>query len=950
MLVPVKWLYDYVDVDIDIKAFSHKMTMSGTKVESVSTRGEGIEGVVAGRVLSIDKHPEADRLWVALVDVGLSAEGRAGGGTFGGSVTDVRAGVDEGAGAGVGDGVGINVGDHVSVDKGFPGALQIITGADNVTRGDIVPIALDGSKLPGGVRIRKSKMRGIDSWGMMCSIQELGLSKEDIPSAPEDGILILDKNVSPGADIRDVLGINEAIIEFELTSNRQDCLGILGIAREAAAVLLKKVKMPPTSIEEEGAPIGGAINIEIEAPDLCSRYTARVVTDVKIAESPEWMKTRLISAGVRPINNIVDITNFVMLETGQPMHAFDMRFINDRKITVRRAKSGELIETLDGTGRTLDKDMLVIADGKKPVAVAGVMGGANSEILDDTTEILFESANFNGVSVRNTSRKLGLRTESSGRFEKGLNPEITMFAVNRAAALTEMLGAGKVMKGVEDCYPVKPAPMTVPFNTDKVNRLLGTNLSAEYMLSILDRLGFEYDSDNNALMAPAFRQDIEMEADIAEEVARFYDYNNIKPTLNPGTEMTLGILTQKQKLKAIVNDVMLSCGLSEIYTLSFHSPKVFDILKIPDDDPVRNAVKLQNPLSEDYSLMRTTTLYDMLKVIASNHSKRAASVSLYEISYTYHLQDGAEERSIGAEAKLNDAGKGSNGAGKGSNGPGKSSIGAEERSIGAEAKLDDAGKGSNSAGAGSNCVCVGSGVAEAKLDGAGAGSDIAGANLDGAGAGAIGAGAGSDIAAIELPVQKDVLTIGMYGKGIDFYSLKGVVEDLIDKLGVKCAIFAPLTDVPQFHPGKTAGIMIGEKKVGFIGEVHPDICKSMELPDKTYVGVIELECLYNASDLEREYSKLPRYPAAQRDIAIIVDKAVPSADIIQLMKSVDELLENVEIFDIYIGRQIPEGKKSLAYSLSFRSDKETLTDEKVNELTAKLLEELRMRFGAELRS
>ena len=882
MQVPMKWLLDYTDIDVDVKTFSHKMTMSGTKVEGINELGKDIENVVAGRIDSIGKHPGADRLWVAVVDTGAT------------------------------------------------GRLQIVTGADNVKAGDVVPIALDGAKLPGGIVIRKGNMRGQDSFGMMCSIKELDLPKEIWPVPEVDGIMILDPATPPGMDIREVLGIDGVTVEFELTSNRQDCLGILGIAREAAVTLNKGFKMPDSSVKEEGGSIEGEIEVEISTPELCSRYTARVVSGVKVGESPEWMKRRLISSGVRPINNIVDITNYVMLEVGQPMHAFDMRFINDRKIVVRKANGGEAIETLDGAGRDLDSQMLVIADGKRAVAVAGVMGGANSEILSDTTEILLESANFNGVSIRNTSRKLGLRTDASSRFEKGLDPDMTLFAVNRAAHLIEQMGAGKVMKGVADCYPVRRGQSYVPFNADKINRMLGTSLDEKYMLDILERLEFIYDEKSGMLKVPAFRLDVDMEADLAEEVARFYDYNSIKATLNPGTETTIGMLTKKQKLKAIVGGSMLSGGLSEIYTLSFHSPKALDLMKVPEDSPLRNAVVIQNPLSEDYSIMRTSTLYDMLKAISHNHSKRAASVSLYEISHTYHMPDSGEVE--GSDR----AGDGS-GAGE-SSGAGENS-GTCESSGGEDGywAADSSAAPSNDRAADSNIELGNDRAADNNIE---LGNDrAADSNIE----------RGSDGMPI-LPIQKEALTMGMYGKGVDFFSIKGVVEDLFDALGIKNAKFSPLVGMPQFHPGKSAGVAVNGEQVGYIGEVHPDIVKNMELPEKVYAGSFDLELLYAASKLEREYSRLPRFPAVPRDIAVVVDKGVPSGDMIDLMQKYDELLEKVEIFDIYIGRQIPEGKKSVAYSLLFRSDKKTLTDDEVNTVVDGLLKELKASFGAELRS
>ncbi|MDR3121453.1 MAG: phenylalanine--tRNA ligase subunit beta [Clostridiales bacterium] len=874
MLVPLEWLNEYVKVDCGAEELARRMTFSGTKAESVTFLGEEFENVVAGRLLTVEKHPNADKLQVSQVDVG----------------------------------------------RGDGASLQIITGATNVRAGDVVPIALDKSRLPGGVRIKAAKMRGVESQGMMCSIQELNLSKHDYPDAADDGIFILDPSVVPGTDIREIFGLDDAVIDFEITPNRPDCLGMLGIAREAAATIKKPLTLPPAltqgrksedarneaqggapdiaellSVEvrneaQDGAPdIAELLSVEVRDAALCKRYTARVVTDAVIKPSPEWMKRRLRNAGVRPINNIVDITNYVMLEMGQPMHAFDARFVGGGKIIVRRAGDGEVIRTLDGGDRALDASVLVIADSEKPIAVAGVMGGENSEILPDTRTIIFESANFEGVSVRRAAKKLGMRTESSSRYEKGLDPDMTRAAADRAVELAELLAAGSAARGCIDVYPAPLPPARVRFSPERINALLGTSLDREVMLDILRTLEFSYDEAHNEIIVPPFRMDVGMEADLAEEVARFYDYNNIKATLNPGSAVTIGLRTYRQQLKKHVLDTVVACGFSEIYTFSFQSPKVYDRLRLPQDDPLRCAVRIGNPMNEDMSLMRTTALPEMLKALADNHAQRTPAAELFELAATYHPADGA------------------------GNAPTRPDGSAAARSGGPAAASPVS-------------------AAAAPV------SEVAASAADVAAADAL------------LPVQRTSLTIGAYGAPNDFYTLKGVFEDLFFALGIRDYEFLPCRDAAIYHPGRAACIKIGGKDAGAFGELHPDVAEEFGTPERTYAGCLSLEAVYEAADLSRSYTRLPKFPPVPRDLALLVDGGVTSGELIRVMKkAAGSLLETIDIFDVYTGKQVPEGKKSMAYSLLFRAEDRTLTDEEVGALVAKIVAALAA-AGAELRT
>lgn len=599
MKAPILWLKDYVDINVDIKKYAHGLTISGSKVEGVEDLSEAFDKVVVGKILSMDPHPNADKLRIAQVDVG----------------TEI---------------------------------LQVVTGAPNVNTGDIIPLALPGAKLPGG-EIKPSKLRGVESNGMMCSIDELNLTKDYLPDAPDYGVYIFHNNPEIGKDVKEVLGLGP-VVDFEITSNRPDCFSIIGLARETAVTFHEDLRKPAISVKEEGnGHASDYVSVTIQNPKLCSRYAARAVTDVKIEPSPAWMQQRLAAAGMRPINNIVDITNYVMLEMGQPMHAFDLNCVQGGKIIVRTAHENENIITLDGQARKLDPSMLVIADENRPVGIAGVMGGENSEVTDQTNILLLESANFNGTSVRITGKKVGIRSEASSRFEKGLDIENVIPALNRAAQLIEKLGAGKVVPGIIDCNPCEVKPVMLPLNVGYINRLLGTKIDREWMLALFKKLEFGVDRDGLVLTAPSFRPDIQCEADLAEEVARFFDYNNIEATLLQGKAPTQGRKTTRQRMEDFIHQQMLSSGLYETYTYSFTSPKVYDKLNLPGDHPLRDVVLITNPLGEDFSVMRTTTIPDMLKVIETNYSRKVEEGRFFEMSYIYRPVKGEtlpEEKKI----------------------------------------------------------------------------------------------------------------------------------------------------------------------------------------------------------------------------------------------------------------------------------------------------------------
>ncbi len=789
MKLPIEWLKEYTEVEVTPQEYSDALTMSGSKVEGVENPAEGMCGIITGKIIKIDKHPDADRMVVCSVDAG---------------------------------------------DK----TLQIVTAATNVFEGAIVPVSVIGAVLADGTKIKKAKLRGVESEGMFCSVAELGLTTADYPGAIEDGILILTDDTPIGVDALKLLGVDTDIVEFEITSNRPDCMSVIGIARETAVTFGKELRKPSLPTESSEGETGKIVSVEVKNPELCPRYCAKLVKNVKIEPSPIWMRNRLHACGVRSINNIVDITNYVMLEYGQPMHAFDLRDIEDNKIIVRCAEDGEKFVTLDDQERVLNSSMLMICDGKKPVGVAGVMGGANSEIKEDTTDILFEGANFNYGSIRKTARALGLRTESSQRFEKGIDPALAMDAVERACQLVEMLGAGEVVDGVIDVNNVAETPAPVKFDANWINGFLGTDLDKDYMVKLLESLEFKVEGDK--VTPPTFREEIKTPADVAEEIARFYGYDNIPSTLVNAETMT-GYKTYPQRCKSKIKDFLASIGCYETVTYTFMAPSALDKIGAASDSKLRDAVKIANPLGEDSGLMRTTMLPSMLEALSLNYSHRAEKVALYEVGEIF-------------------------------------------------VKTDDV-----------------------------------------------------------LPDEPLKVTVGMYGD-CDFYTIKGVYEALFDEMKITDVKYVKCSDDPSYHPGRCAKVYIGGEYAGEIGEIHPDVVDAYGIEEKTYIGIIDFDIMVKNSGAEIKYKKLPKFPAVDRDLAVIADKSVQIGDLTETAtKAAGKYLESITLFDIYEGAQIPEGKKSVAFSLKYRNPEKTLTDAEVSASFEKILKALEEEYGAVLR-
>lgn len=799
MKASIEWLEEYSDIDVDAIKLGDILTMTGSKVETIDQKGNDIKNVVVGKILEIKKHEDSDHLVVTQVDLGNEK-------------------------------------------------VQIVTGASNIKEGDIVPIAKDGSTLPGGVKIKKGMLRGVESCGMMCSVGELGLSISDYPGQIEHGIMILDKEMEKelGKDIVEVLNLKEDIIDFEITSNRPDCFSIEGLGRETAVSLGKEFKNPRKNIDEakvENKEEIEGLKVDIKAPDLCYRYIARVVKDIKIAESPEWLKRRLRACGVRSINNIVDITNYVMLEMGQPMHAFDINSIEGKHITVRRAENGEKITTLDEQERILDENDLVIADDKKAVAIAGVMGGLNSEIREDTKTIVFESATFYGGNVRKTAKKVGLRTESSSRFEKGLSAENALRAINRAVELVELLGAGKVVDGKIDVYPTKQKINKIKLDVNRINNLLGTKLSKEEMVEILERL--EIKVENDVAIAPYFRMDLEFVADLAEEVARFYGYDKLETTLVKA-DTTIGLRNKEQKIDKKIKDILVSSGLSEIYTYGFVSEKDLEKSKI-NKELIEKSITIMNPLSDEYKLMRPTTIPSMMQTLATNANKKNQNVKLFDISRSYKNLNGEIEKD-------------------------------------------------------------------------------------------------------EVPLQENILTIGMYGDDVDFYVLKGLIENILEVTNINRYSVEKETTNESYHPGRCANIKVGIDVIATFGEAHPEVLMNYGIEKRAYLAEINITKLVKYSKVTKKYVEVPKFPAVERDIAVIVDESIEVGKIESIIISKSKkLLENVKLFDIYRDEKIGIGKKSVAYSMIFRDKNKTLSDEEINSIMDKIISELEKTLGATLR-
>jgi len=790
-----KWLHeDFVDLShVSDKEYVEKLTVFGQKVETYERMDAEIKNVVVGKVVSIVRHENSDHMWVCQVDVG----------------------------------------------KEEP--VQIVTGAQNVHEGDLVPAALHNSYLPGGIHITKGKLRGEKSNGMLCSFAELGLTQNDLPEAYADGIWILnDEDCKPGDDINLVIGNDDTVVDFEITNNRPDCYSIIGLARESAAAFGMQMKHHEPVIKgSDAGSIYDHLDVEVPATELCNRYSSRMVANVKIGPSPKWLRQRLRANGVRPINNIVDITNYVMLEYGQPMHAFDYRYVASGKIVVREAEEGETLTTLDGNVRNLKAGMLVIADDTKAIGLAGIMGGENSEIMEDTTMVVFESANFNGTSIRQTALALGMRTEASGKFEKNLDPMMTVPAVERACELVELLGCGDVLDGTIDVINYVPAAKTLPLEVEKVNRLLGTQISKEEMVRYLNLLEIPVDGDT--ILVPSFRPDLNLMADIAEEVGRSFGYNEI-PTTAFKTS-TQGGYSAEMKLEAKTGTLCRGLGYSEIITYSFVSPTIFDQIRIPADSSLRNALRIQNPLGEDTSIMRTIALPSMMDILSRNNAYHNKSVKLYEIAKVYLPVDGQV-----------------------------------------------------------------------------------------------------------LPEEPKMLLLGTYGANENFFTLKGELEAVFAGLRLKKASYAAVKNNPSYHPGRCAAVSIDGVEVGVMGQVHPLVAKNYGIDVDVYCAEINFTKLLDCLLPDATYTPLPKYPSVTRDLSLICDEAVTVADAENVITvAAGKLLRGVKLFDIYRGVGVPEGKKSMAFSLELRADDRTLTDTDSEAVVTKVLTALKEKLDAILR-
>ena len=789
-----KWINeDFVDLSfVSDKEFVDTMTIFGQKVETYERLDAEIKNVVVGKVVSIVRHENSDHMWICQVDIGDDAP------------------------------------------------VQIVTGAQNVKEGDLVPAALHNSWLPGGIHITKGKLRGVASNGMLCSLNELNLTVNDFPYAIEDGIWIIQEDCNPGDDINSVIGNDDTVVEFEITNNRPDCYSIIGLAREAAAAFGKEMKHHTPAVKgSDAGSMYDKLDVEVPATELCNRYSSRMVANVKIAPSPKWLRDRLRANGVRPINNIVDITNYVMLEYGQPMHAFDYRYVSSGKIVVREAQEGETLTTLDGNVRQLAPGMLVIADETKPIGLAGIMGGENSEILDDTTTVVFESANFNGTSIRQTALALGMRTESSGKFEKNLDPMMTVPAIERACELVELLDCGDVLDGIIDIINYVPESKTLELEPEKINNLLGTAISEEDMVKYLNLL--EIPVEGRTIQVPSWRPDLNLMADIAEEIGRSFGYNEI-PTTAFKTS-TQGGYSPVMQFESKAGTLCRALGYSEIITYSFVSPTIFDRIRIPADSALRNTLKIQNPLGEDTSVMRTTSLPSMLDILSRNSAYRNKSAKLYELAKIYLPVEGSA-----------------------------------------------------------------------------------------------------------LPSEPKILTLGTYGAGETFFTLKGELEAIFSGLRIKNARYTADSTNPTYHPGRCAKVAVDGVDVGYIGQIHPLVAENYDIDSEVYCAEIDFTKLFDLQLPETVYVPLPKYPAVTRDISVICDEEITVAQIEDVIaQAAGKLLRNTKLFDIYRGTGIPENKKSMAFSMELRADDRTLTDTDCEQVMSKVLSALQEKLHAVLR-
>ena len=788
MYISLSWLKQYVDIDVPVDVLCDKMIRSGFEVEDIQDLSQSMKNVVVGQVKAMEKHPDSDHLWICQVDVGD----------------------DE--------------------------PVQIITGAQNVFEGAYVPAALHNSDLPNGMHITKGKLRGLPSNGMLCSGEELNLKAGDFPNAEVNGIMIMDDTYPAGTDMREVLHLDDYYIDFKITANRPDCNCVLGVAREAAVALGKEFKEPVPAYNEVGGDINEHIAVQVDDYDLCPRYMGRVVKNLRIKESPDWMKQCLRAAGMRPINNIVDITNYVMLETGHPMHAFDLRDVKGAQIIVRRAKNGEAFTALDDKAHTLTDEMLVIADAETPSCLAGIIGGLNSEIKEDTKDLFFECAKFRRDSVRRTARTLGIRTESSARFERGVDVIGVEYAMERALQLINELDAGDIISGVIDCNEGLPAPRVLQVPAQRINDLLGIEVPYDTIVTILNSLDIETELNDGELTCriPAHRDDVEGCADLAEEIMRIYGCEHIVSTPIRG-DIIRGRKLPEREMTDQVKKVLIANRVREIATYSFISGKAIDTLNLAQDDPRRQAVTLLNPLGEEYSTMRTQLLTSMLTVLSTNYNRKIPAVRLFEVSKRF--------------------------------------------------------------------------VPKA-------------------------------LPVTEQPLEIPTLAIGLYGGDEDFFTLKGIVENLLDSFGAQVDYNA--SSEPYLHPGRQANALVGDAVVATFGEVHPDVATKYDMPVRVYTAEIDLSVLFAIEQPRILYKALPRFPAVERDLALLCDATMPVASIEKIIrKAGGKMLESTELFDVYQGAQIEAGKKSVAYSLKFRSADRTLSDEDIDPVLNKIFAKLK---------
>jgi phenylalanyl-tRNA synthetase beta chain len=815
-----QWLKEYVDIPVGPEELAEKLTLTGLSLAGMHYMGKEIERVVTGKIQKIDAHPKADKLVICLVDTGQET------------------------------------------------LRQIVTGAPNVKEGQVVPVALEGARLAGGMVIKPAKFRGVVSQGMLCSGSELGLTTDIIPVDQAHGILVFPPDTLPGQEVKTMLGLDDCLIELEVTPNRGDCLSMLGVAREVAAIFKQPLRLQIPEVKPQPNEVKEYVQVEIEDVALCSRYVARLFKQVKIAPSPLWIQNRLRAGGVRPINNIVDLTNYVMLELGQPLHAFDYDRLKEGKIVVRKAREGEELVSLDGVTRTLNPDRLVIADAKEPVALAGVMGGHNTEVTPKTTTVLLESACFHPQTIRRTSQVLNLRSESSNRFEKGVDVEGCTLAAHRTAQLLQDIQAGEVVDGIIDQYPKPFTPRTILLKTDRVNFLLGVKIPTEEEEEILSRLNFQVQRQPNEtsgqapyliVKVPSYRPDIEREIDLVEEIARLYGYNQIPVSL-PFGAATKGKRVDGQEISAKIKEVLISCGLNEVVTFSFINPAVFDRFGLPPESPYRNTIKLQNPLRIDTAALRTTLLPGLVEVIQRNFNRRVTNGAIFEIGRVFYPDsiDGA-----GFQSAL-----------------------PEERMM------------------------------------------------------LSAAGTGQTLNSWHQPAI-----------AIDFYYFKGVLETLLTALGLAKISFEATGKEPGFHPGRTAQVMVNGNQVGLIGELHPDVLENYDLPVPVVTFSVDLTRLTSLPGKSKTYTPLPHFPGVNRDIAVVLPKDIPAAEVCFLIeKTGGNLLRNVRLFDVYQGEQIKKGYRSLAFTLVFQADDRTLTDNEVSVSMEAITAVLKEKLGAELRS